>query len=377
MVYGQTGGELLQNPNFTNYYGIGGANVVPVGWKLTSNLPVSSASHSYIYDGPVEYPGQPSTGQAWELSAQSAHFTAIGYQHVTGIPAGTKLHFSVYGNVYTCNKDNSCIENGLSYRVSDKSSGALERVGIDPTGGTDPGSLNIQWSPFIAPFDVYRPISINAAVTGDNGATVFLFATQANSMLLDSAYWYGASLQAVGTVAPTNAPTVTNAIPPTAPVVTPQVAQPDGSIVHTVMAGDTLSTIAYAYKTTVAQIQQLNNRDPGNTFLQVGQKLLIKPAKTAIPSPTPIPTLVAEVHPTITLQPGLDATATVRPTVIMTATVDAVAPVPSPFNSALWSGAMVDSPARLAIVIVVSGAISILLVIAGLIAGLLFTLRLK
>src|SRR5579859_2873948 len=130
-AYGQAVTELLQNPGFATYYGIGGTNVVPTGWKLTSNPPVGTASHAYKDDGPVEYPGQSPTGQAWELQQSNTVFTAIGYQQVSGVPAGTKLHFTVYGNVYTCNKTDSCIENGRGYRLSDQSSGAREKIGID------------------------------------------------------------------------------------------------------------------------------------------------------------------------------------------------------------------------------------------------------
>jgi LysM repeat protein len=100
-------------------------------------------------------------------------------------------------------------------------------------------------------------------------------------MLLNKAYWYGASLQpggAGGTAG--GAPGATSA-PQYAPFVKTQAPQSDGSIVHTVVAGDTLSSIAVAYHVTVAQIRALNNLDPDNSVLQIGQKLLIQPAGTA------------------------------------------------------------------------------------------------
>ncbi|HVO42810.1 MAG TPA: hypothetical protein VMT34_09310, partial [Aggregatilineales bacterium] len=182
---GQAVSELLQNPYFTSYYGIGGPNVVPVGWKLTSSIPVSTASHAYRDDGPVEFPGQPRDGQAWEIHATSAVFTAIAYQQVPGVPAGTKLHFTVWGNVYTCNRTTSCIENGRPYRLSDQSSGARERIGIDPNGGTDANASSIQWSSFLSPFDVYQQLSVDATAAGSNGVTVYLYATQSMGMLLN------------------------------------------------------------------------------------------------------------------------------------------------------------------------------------------------
>jgi LysM repeat protein len=265
--------ELLQNGYFTSYYGIGGSNVVPTGWKLTSSIPVSSTEHAYRDDGPVEFPGQPKDGHAWELHATSSLFTAIAYQQVAGVAAGTKLHFTVWGNVYTCNKTNSCIENNIPYRISDKASGARERIGIDPNGGIDPNAASVVWSSFISPFDVYQQFGIDATAASSNGVTVYLYATQSVGLLLNYAYWYGASLQTGGSGGVSGTPAAQYA-----PSVKTQAPQRDGSIVHVVGAGDTLSTIAVAYNVPVDQIRKLNNLSVDSKYLQIGQKLIIKNA---------------------------------------------------------------------------------------------------
>lgn len=62
---------------------------------------------------------------------------------------------------------------------------------------------------------------------------------------------------------------------------------PDGKIVHTVEAYQTLSTIAVAYKVSVDTILALNGIQP-DWFLQIGQKLVIQPS-SATPTPTPLP----------------------------------------------------------------------------------------
>ena len=371
-IHGQ-GAELLQNPGFSSYYGIGGANVVPIGWLLTSSIMVSTSSHSYIYDGPVEFPGQPNNGQSWAISANSARFTAIGYQHVATVGAGTKVRFSAYGNVYTCNKDDSCIENGIPYRISDKTSGSVERVGIDPYGGTDPYAATVQWSSFVAPFDRFTYISVETVIAGANGATVFLYATQSTAMLLNDAYWYGASLQVVGSTPIPRAPTATNVpgvipspgpsptagVVPTAAPVKIQSPQADGSIVHMVMAGDTLFGIALAYKVTILQIELLNNIS-ANSLLRIGQKLLIHPANTPIPSPT---SRVPTVGPIISLQPGLDGiTATPNQTLI------ALLSTPVAGGPSILSGTA--SPVRLQIVLVVIGVLALLVYLGAIFWGL-------
>ena len=87
-------------------------------------------------------------------------------------------------------------------------------------------------------------------------------------------------------------------------------------IVHSVVAGDNLSSIASAYGVTVGDIATANGLDP-DAFLQVGQQLRIvfplaiatdEPDVTAAPTSTPqsvggvqtqvVPLSVANAHPT-------------------------------------------------------------------------------
>ena len=57
-------------------------------------------------------------------------------------------------------------------------------------------------------------------------------------------------------------------------------ANPDGSIVHVVQAGQTLWTIAASYKIALPDLLQLNGFT-NNTFIYPGNKILIKPAGAA------------------------------------------------------------------------------------------------
>ncbi len=273
---GAQGQELLQNPSFETYYTAGNGAIVPTGWVLVSSVPVGSDGH--------KWPGESRTGNSWNIRTSGSVFTAVGYQFVAGVRSGTRLRFSAWGNVYTCDRTDSCIDGSKGYRISMQESQARTRIGVDPKGGTDYNAATVQWTPYISPFDHFEQMSIDFTSQNDNGVTVFLFTTQSVGMFLNHVYWDDASLQAisgdtppagsgggVAVAAPTQAPLI-------APAVRTQAPQADGSIVHTVQAGDTLSSIAVAYKVTVQQIRDLNNLSPDFRFLQIGQKLIIKPA---------------------------------------------------------------------------------------------------
>lgn len=104
---------------------------------------------------------------------------------------------------------------------------------------------------------------------------------------------------------------------------------PDGLIVHIVLSGQTLYSIAEAYGVTVNDLLALNNRkvtDP----LFVGDKIIVRQANTVTPTsdvtytPTPLP-------PTATSRPTKTATPrppTRTPTLVPTSTPT---PTPEPF----------------------------------------------
>jgi LysM repeat protein len=94
--------------------------------------------------------------------------------------------------------------------------------------------------------------------------------------------------------------------------------QNDGSIIHTVVEGQSLWDIALAYGVYIGDIQNLNSLDPENSVIQAGQKLMIFPPGsivTEIPAATDPPaaqTAAAArlITPTITETPLPTNTAT-------------------------------------------------------------------
>jgi LysM repeat protein len=300
----QTPQELLTNTGLENYYGIGGSNVVPLGWTLQTSIPIASAKQQWQFEN-TQYVG------SWHLSTQSQVFTATAFQFVPGIKGGSPLRFSAFANIFTCNKQTSCIEGTSGRRTSDTGSGSKVRVGIDPTGGKDANSPNVVWSAFAQPWDSFQQITVDARSSTDAGVTVFLYATQDFPMLLNNVYWDNVSLTNLGPGGVVVGGATTTPVPVFAAFVTPQATQSDGSIVHTVREGDTLSSIAYAYGVTVTQIRELNGLAPDASVLFPGQKLTIRKG------PEPIYVIVTNT-PTgdapILATPTATGSATVRPT---------------------------------------------------------------
>lgn len=273
------GQELLQNGTFTSYYGTGnGDSVVPLGWKLNVESYARSAQQKWIFN---EFPGFTAS---WQVSAGSRTFNMVGYQFVPGVRAGTALRFSIYANLFTCNRQDSCIGSS-GVRSSDRASGAQVRIGIDPTGGQDAAAASVVWSGYQQPFDTFLQLVVDSVSKNDNGVTVFINASQVLPMLLNHVYWDKASLQTIGPggIIVSGTPLVVGT--PTSlsvPFVTPQGQQPDGSIIHIVAVGDTLASISVAYKVPIDEIRKLNNMPADEYVIRPGQKLIIRGPQVAV-----------------------------------------------------------------------------------------------
>lgn len=291
------GVELLRNNGMDEYTG-GPGGVVPVGWTLTSNVPVTSAKQNWVFN---EFPGFVAS---WQVSTSSYAFTMTASQFVAGIRSGTPLRFSAFANLFTCNRQDSCIGNNGA-RTSEQASGARVRIGVDPTGGRDPNAASVVWSPFASPFDTFQQLTVDVTSANDNGVTVFLYATQAQGFLLNNVYWDNASLLS-GAGNP--------AVPPTerprdVPFVTPQATQSDGSIIHIVREGDTLLSIAVAYNITIGELRRLNEIPEDEYVVRPGDRLIIKP-----PSPNVTYVVVTATFTPDPNRPTPTATFTPSPT---------------------------------------------------------------
>ncbi len=296
--------NLLRDPSFEGpYVGRGRPDLnTPEAWGL------------WLADGPRNYdwqnradkvfafphPGQPeihSGSVSQNLSGGYVSFTAALYQQVT-LATLDNVTFSVWGWLKTCNLPKDSNGNLIGDNCGSAiESGAYMRAGIDPTGGTNPLSPTVVWSGDIRPHDRWEQATVSATPQG-NTITVFAFVTQQWPADLNRAYFDDAFLTngGAGGVAQPVVPGATM-VPPTATpgpyaaFVARQPPQADGSIIHTVVAGDTLAAIAFAYGVPQEEILRLSNLRSGR-ILRIGQRLTIQLAPGAGAATTPAATTV-------------------------------------------------------------------------------------
>lgn len=283
--------NLLTNPGmeeagFGIYTGRGRPDLnIPVGWSIWLADGPRDADKPWQNRGDKTF-GFPHRGpdpnphggvMALNISAGFHTSTNAIYQQVN-VTQDTNVQASVWAWVHTCTLPRD--DNGRATVPtcgSSPSSEAFVRIGIDPNGGTDVFDSDIVWSANAAPHDQWLQISTSATTTGAQ-ATVFLYYTSRWASDLNNVYWDDATVSGGGAGgAAAGAATAAPTAPPFVAFVVPQGEQEDGSIVHTVQAGDTLDSIAFAYGITRQDILNLNNI-PDPRFIAVGQRLSIRGA---------------------------------------------------------------------------------------------------
>ncbi len=254
---------------------------LPSGWDYwfapSNGDRYNRSDRASIQPHPGPGPNPVEGGRALNVDCGFFTCTAAIYQQVGGVTPGAPVTASAYSQVKACD-----LGGGTSCGSAIES-GSQTRIGIDPAGGTDPNNPAIVWSSWTQPHDQWLQQSVQTTATGAT-VTVFLYSTQSSFADLNKTYWdavtlsgEGAGSAAPGEIAATAAPTA----PPSVPFVVPQAEQSDGSIIHTVQAGDTVDSIAFAYGVSRQQILDLNNiSDP--RIISLGQKLIITtPAASA------------------------------------------------------------------------------------------------
>lgn len=304
--------NLLQNPGFEPpFVSINGDSTLQVatGWQPW----YIGGSGATAVNARPEYKAAPSNrvrsgSSAQEYNSFYATHDAGVYQRVSVAP-NTALQFSVYVYVWS----SAPFDNP---NVSEDPNDVQVRVGIDPTGGTNPQSASIVWSTPVEFYDEYRQLSVSAT-SSSTAVTVYVRSQPQNFVGTNTIYLDDAFLGAAGTgpqptqvpqpTQPTQAPPPTQTPQPTQapPTPAPQATTPpqpsatpvsggggfNSTVTHTVQRGDTVSELARRYGSTIAAIVQANSL-PDAGLIYVGQTLLIPvsaPQYTPPPTFTPAP----------------------------------------------------------------------------------------
>lgn len=165
----------------------------PTGWWGGVAQPPGPESWRNVHPG-----GFPHTagfkiegGRSYHMARGGGTFTAWLYQQVAVEP-GTEV-------------------DGGAYAFMENNGGGVIRVGVDPTGGTNPYSPTVVWSAFSGVRYQWHALNVRTRVNSGT-ATLFLFATQDTPSDPNGVYWDAAFLNGVsGQQA---------VVPPAAPIVT-------------------------------------------------------------------------------------------------------------------------------------------------------------
>jgi len=189
----QTGGQNLlvdgdfeAPPTWPQQDGIGEVQVAP-GWRawyldvppnyvqIPANCNERSDGYHCYWMRP-EFRDNTSFDNRIHSGARSQKYFSYGrmheaglYQRVGGIRPGDKLRFAIFIQAWQCFNIDKCGKNGI---LSDLPAEMHLRIGIDPTGGTNPFSPDIVWSPEQAAFDRWVEFSVEAVAKNDT-VTVF------------------------------------------------------------------------------------------------------------------------------------------------------------------------------------------------------------
>ena len=309
--------NLLNNPTFENgvYYN----SETPL---VSGSIPHSWGVWSFGQNFSTDLKTDPwmvhvhSPGNSWIMRDGFNTWTGGGKQTVD-VQQGRTYRFSIWAYQWTCDDSVlSCIHENQP-QFSHQESGAAMRIGIDPTGGTDPNGGNVVWSGFVQPWNHYESLAVEA-VARSNRMTVFTYATAQKGMFFREHLWDDASLTAVsapvanpgnnagnsgnsggsssGNPQPVNTAPRATAVP----VQVSAESRPDGSSVHIVQSGQSLWSISQAYGVSLNTLREMNGLvessviHPGDEIIvEAGTTQQVVAVQPTNPAPTITPTSAA------------------------------------------------------------------------------------
>jgi LysM repeat protein len=295
-------GNLVQNAGMELPYT---KNKWPNGWvNWYQEIAKPTDASALQYALPPNYNAETLTAVLIHGGEASAHVGRQfdpwngGLTQSAVVPANAQVRFCAWSRLYVQNTDFGKGEPSVT------AMNGRSRVGIFPNGDAAWTSAGIVWSGEANPHDIWQQICVTTTAGPQGKVTVFTSNDYRGSGAIHlDAWWDDAELVTLGEV-PTVQPTAAaGAVQPTTvaqpqPTALPPVTNPDGSIVHTIAAGDTLFGLSFQYNVGVDTLLALNGLTK-DSLLSIGQKIIIKGGTGTAPvQPTAAPQPTAPVSPT-------------------------------------------------------------------------------
>lgn len=307
------GGNLLQNPDFeAGFYAFNPADYTWLALYASQREDCKTSEGQYSQCNTAQVPvnwipwwisqteedpdwknrmpeykpaGAPYLNRIHSGSAAAQYFTfhsthTAGLLQVVEVSANASLRFSIWGQAWSSASDAEYSEFPTPVNM---------RIGIDPTGGTNPYSPAIVWSDYKQPYDSYQQFVVEAQAQG-NQVTVFTISSPDEARKHNDIYWDNAELVVIGQAAPPPPPAddggsdetgdetdtgssgdAAAAPPSIGPTATPDA---EGVIYAEVQEGDSFWSVAARHGLTIDEIYELNDASEGD-FVQVGQMLIV------------------------------------------------------------------------------------------------------
>lgn len=258
----------------------------PVGW-IPWWISQSDSDPEWKNRMPEYKPADPPFMNRIHSGQRAAQYFTFHGTHTAGllqvvtVPANAQVRFSIWGQAWSSVSDGE---------LSDFPTTVNMRIGIDPTGSTNPYNPAIVWSDYKQPYDAYQQFVVETQAQGTS-VTVFTISSPDEARKHNDIYWDDAELVVIGAAAPapatatmasgtadaTSAPSsgaTTVAIAPPAqgaPTATPDA---EGIIYAEVGEGDSFWSIAARHGISLEEIYELNNAGEGD-FVQLGDMLIV------------------------------------------------------------------------------------------------------
>lgn len=132
---------------------------------------------------PAEVPERVHSGERAQQYFSLWRTHEAGFYQRAAVQSGQEYCFRIWGHAWSSDQDDPTTSNSV----------LEQKVGLDPTGGTEWDSPNVEWGPTLQQYDVYGRFIVCATAVG-NHVTVFTHAKPMWAVKHNDVHWDSAEL---------------------------------------------------------------------------------------------------------------------------------------------------------------------------------------